>query len=465
MRHVINQSVENNQVGIPQSTDGIMMLFLKAVAVASTFVLDTAYLISSADDLTAMGITQAYDDANNVALYQQITEFYAQPNNGNGTLLWFVGVDKADEYPDYVGEDIFTELVHDTAATDFTQRAKGLGFCFEKPTVVQSAADFPSEVTDLLVALQAVQLTHFNAGFPWFAIIDGYNMSSTATPTTIQTMADKACPSLSMCITGTIGNGISAVGAALGRFAAISIGHGFGAVEDGPINVAGGFLTCSVVNKAGGVALVVGGIYTVYGPSNATVVYNAITYTPQKGKNQFTAVNGHTDFTATNNGYVVQNAKPVQSMKDADVNALGDKQYMFLRTWPENAGFFWNDAATTEDPTFQLYTQENNRVANYFASAARTFFTRFMGKNLPLEKTTGAVSQNWLNGQQENYFTTYVEPKDSDSGTGDITTGGIVITGPNFNSTRTLLYTVSILPTPIVGGANGLIRFTSTFTI
>ena len=90
MKHPINITVINDAVGITQPTDGIMMIFAKAVAVSGTFALSTPYLLTSPDDLTALGIDAAYDSTNSVAVYQQVNEYYSQA--GTGALLWLVGV-------------------------------------------------------------------------------------------------------------------------------------------------------------------------------------------------------------------------------------------------------------------------------------------------------------------------------------------------------------------------------------
>lgn len=461
MQHPINITVINDAVGITQPTDGIMMIFAKAVAVGSTFALSTPYPLTSPDDLTALGIDAAYDATNNVAVYQQVTEFYSQA--GTGAFLWLVGIAKATAYATFVASTSFQDLVRDTAIADPANRAKMLGFCYDVPTAVQSAADFPADVTALITALQTAQLDMFNQGYQWSAIIDGYNMSSTVTPASIGTMATKSAPSVSMCITGTQPNGVSAVGLALGRFSRISIGHGFGAVEDGPVNTNTAFLTnCVSIPSTG--TLTVGKTYTVYGPDGATVTYNSVTYnvgTIDK-PTQFIAVTGFTSFTSAGGGYVVDNWSPVVKLSPTYINQLGQKQYMFLRTWMNHNGFYWNDGATCELATKQLSTQEYNRVANSLSASALAFFINEMGKNLPLDQRSGNVDQGYLNAKQAQFYDQSINPLTVAAGTGDITNGSIIMTGPNFNATKTINFELIIIPTPILGAINGVIRFSST---
>jgi hypothetical protein len=456
MQHPINITVINDAVGITQSTDGIMMMFLKAVAVSGKLALNTAYLLTSPDDLTPLGIDAAYDTTNSVAVYQQVTEFYSQ--SGTGAVLWLVGVSKATAFATFVASTTFQDLVRYTAQADPANRAKMLGFCYDVPAAAQSAADFPADVTATLTALQAAQLDMFNQGYQWSAIVDGYNMSSTATPATIGTMATKACPSVSLCITGTKPNGVSAVGLALGRFSRISIGHGFGAVEDGPVNSNTAFLTNAVSIPTTG-ALTVGDTYTVYGPAGATVTYNSVTY--QVGQT-ILAVTGFTTFTATGGGFVVDNYTPVEGLSPAYINQLGQKQFLFLRPWFQHSGYYWNDGATCELATKQLSTQEYNRVVNSLSASALSFFINEMGKNLPLNTRTGNVDQGYLNAKQAQFYDQSINPLTVAAGTGDITNGSMTMTGPNFNATKTINFTLVIVPTPILGAINGVIRFSAT---
>lgn len=455
MEHPINITVINDAIGIPPSEDGIMMLFLKGIAVASTLALNTAYLLSKLSDAEDLGITAAYDSTNSVAVHQQISEFYNEA--GDGALLWIVVTAVAtNPYATYVASDVFKALVRYTGAADPLNRAKMIGICYEVPAATQAAADFPTDVTDTITALQLTQQSLFNEGYQFSAIIDGYKMSDTVTIANLGTMATKSAYSISLCITGNLPNGVSAVGEALGRFARISVGHGFGAVEDGPLSNTAAYLTNGATIPVTGV-LVVGKVYTVLGGS---ITYNSVV---KNIGDTFTAVTGFTTFTTAANGYVVTGATPVGSLQPSDVTSLGKKQFMFMRTWFNHSGFYWNDGATCEQPAKQLSTQEYNRVANKISADALTFFIDEMGKNLPLNTATGNVDQGYLNAKQAQFYQQYIGPISVvQGGTGDLSDGAIVITGLNFNVTKTLNFTIRIVPTPILGAVNGTITFTST---
>jgi hypothetical protein len=460
MKHSISIQVINNPVGIASSSDGVMMMFIKGIAIGSTLALNTAYLLTSWDDAQALGVSQAIDEANNVAMYQQLNEFYDNGIN-DGALLWVVFVAKATAYASYIGSEQMQGLVRYTAMADPANRAKMIGFCYEVPTTQQNANDFPADVTNSIPVIQATQSAMFQQGYQWSAILDGYNMSSTVSPSGIQTMANKSAQSVSLCITGTQPNGVSGVGLALGRFARIGIGHGFGEVADGAVTTNTAYLTNGVVvgenivSGTGGV-LVVGTTYIVL---NAPIIYNGVTY--QVG-DEFIAVTGHTSFTTSAGGYVAAGGTPVGTLSPTEVDQLGEKQYLFLRTWLNRSGFYWNDGATCTDPTLQLATQEYNRVANSLSADALNFFIGEMGKNLPLDVSTGNVSSTYLLAKQAEFYEQYISPLTVAAGSGDITDGSITITGVNFNATKTLNFTLRIVPTPILGNVNGVVEFSST---
>lgn len=461
MQHDINISIIDNTTGIPPSSDGVMGIFIQAVAIANTFSLNTAYPLTGMADLTALGINAAYDVTNGTAVFQQVNDFYTQA--GDGAILWLIGVPMNTAYTTYVATDTFDTLIRFTGQADPANRVKIVGLCYAPPAVTQSATDFPADVLNAITALQTKQLALFLAGYQFSGIIDGYNMAANKTPTQLGTMATNTAYAVSLCITGTQPNGVSAVGVALGRFARISIGHGFGAVKDGSINTPAAYLTNSVVVPPAN-ALIVGHTYTVLG---GPILYNSVTY--QIGA-QFTAVIGFTSYSTAAGGYVVDNITPVgnipgvasnqiNGLSPASIAQLGAKQFMFIRTWENKAGLFWNDASTCISSAKSLSSQEYNRVANSLSAAALAFFTEEMGSNLPLDKATGNVAQGWLNTEQEAYYDQYIGPLNDTGGTGDITDAALTVTGVNFNATRRLSFSLKIVASIILGGVDGTVEF------
>lgn len=462
--HEIDIAVQDTDTGIPQESDGIVGMFVWAVAVASTFNLNTAYLLTGMEDLDALGIDAAYDLANGTSVFQQVNDFYAQASDG--ALLWLIGVPVNTSYAAFVASDAFDALIRFTAQADFANRVKMIGLCYAPPTALQTDTDFPADVPAAITAAQTKQVALFLAGYQFSIIIDGYNMNSATSPVNLGSQATNSAYAVSLCITGTLPNGVSGVGLALGRFARISIGHGFGAVADGAINTPAAYLTNGIAVRPG-TALVVGHICTVIG---APVVYNSITYAVGA---QFTVLMGITAFTSAGGGYVADNCTPVSTipgaptstingLSPASIKALGQKQYMFIRSWETKSGLYWNDAATCISTTKSFSSQEYNRVANSLSAAALSFFTDDAGSNIPLDKASGNVAPGWLNTQQAKYTEEFIDPLNDTGGSGDITDAELIVTGNNFLAVKQLSFTLSIVPTPILGGIGGIVKFVAS---
>jgi len=452
MKHPISITVLNNAVGIAPSTDGVMMLFMQGVS-GTGLSYNTPYLLTQVSDAAALGINAAYDVTNSTAVFQQINDFYTQA--GTGALLWIVIVPMATAYTTYVASSTFSLMIRTTAQANPNNRAKMIGLCYAPPQALNTSTDFPSDVESCLTALQTAQQSLFAIGYQFSAIIDGYNMNSATAPASLAPLTTYTAFSVSLCITGTQPNGVSAVGLALGRFARITVGHGFGAVADGPVNTPTAYLTNGIQVAAGG-TLVIGDVCTVFG---GAVTYNSVVYNVGQ---TFTVVSGHLTFTTSAGGYVGVNVTYVQNLQPADVDALGLSNFMFLRTWYGHSGFFWNDGATAESSVLQLSTQEYNRVANSLSASALAFFIGQMGSNIPLNPQTGNVDQGYLNAKQAEFYATYIAPLTVANGSGDITDGALILSGPNFNSTKTMLFTLLIVPTPILGSVTGTVQFTAT---
>lgn len=460
--HNINITVDNNQIGIPTTTDGIMMMFIKGYAISNTLALDTLYKLTSLADGVALGLSVAFDEANSVAMYQQVNDFYDGSLN-DGAVLWVVFTAVTNNYATYVTTDTFENLVRQTAMSDPTQRAKMIGFCYEVPqSLNQTANDFPTDVLNSITAIQTVQKSMFLNYFQWSAILDGYNMNATVTPANLQTMANKAAYSVSLCITGTQPNGVSGVGLVLGRFARISVGHGLGAVADGAVATVAAYLTNSIaigeniISGTGGI-LQVGVKYLVL---NAPIRYNNTDYAVGT---TFTAIAGKTSFTTSKGGFVTTaNVTPVPTLtqgQDGQITQLGNKQYLFLCTQFQEPGFYWNDGGTCDDPTLALSSQEYNRVANSLSASALSFFTKQKGQNLPSVASTGAISPAWVANQQNQFSQDFITPMVNN---GDIVAATLVITGSDYEATGNLNFTLTIVRSTILGNVTGVVTFSVT---
>lgn len=455
--HNINITVNNNQIGTPASADGVMMIFVCGLQISNTLAVDTPYLLTSLSDGEALGMSQVFDEANNVYMWGHLNEFYDGGLN-DGALLWYVVPSVTNNYTQYVTTSTFRSLVQFTASANPLNRAKMLGFCYTVPQTVQSANVFLPDVLTAIPVIQAAELSMFVNYFQWSAILDGNNMNPTYTTATLPTMTTKQAQSVSLCITGTQPNGVSGVGLALGRFARISVGHGLGAVADGPVTTQTAYLTNgvtigeNVISGTGGV-LELGKIYTVI---NAPIVYNNITYQPGQS---FTVVAGHTSFTTSNGGYAVTGGTPINSLTQGaggDFTRLGNSQYLFLATQFGQSGFFWNDGATCTQVDLAESQQEYNRVANALSADALAFFTRFKGQGLPSLPSTGALAPGWISNQQNAFNQIYIVPLVN---SGDIVAATLLVTGPDYNATGNFNFTLTITRSTIFGNAIGVVTF------
>jgi hypothetical protein len=461
MTHQFQITVLNEAVGIPSDQDGIMGLIVQGVAVGGSLALDTPYLLTSTTDAAALGINAAYDVTNSTAVFQQINEFYAQA--GVGAYLWLQVCAMNTTYATYVGTNAFKNFVRFTAQADPTMQAKIIGLCYAPPTATQSGSDFPADVTATLTAGQTIQQSMFLLGYPFALIVDGYNMSSTVTPGTIGTQATNSAFAVSLCITGTKGNGVSAVGLALGKYSRISIGRGVGAVVDGALNTSTAFLTNGITIPATG-TLVVGNTYLVQG---GAITYNALPYAVGS---TFTAVLGETTFSTTAGGYVVYNSTPIGNivggsvvgLDETSLNTLGEKQFFFITTVQNISGLFWNDGATCTASTNFFCSMEYNRVMNSLAYDARAYFGLLRGLNLPSDTTTGALDPSFCLTKAASFKKTYITPLTAASGSGDISGGSISITGPTYAADGNVNFALSLVRATIVGNITGTAQFVLT---
>lgn len=462
MKHTITTTVIQTPLGAALSADGVAMLVCKAIAVGGTFALDTAYLLSQPSDLTTLGITELYDATNGLAVWQQVNEFYAEA--GTGAKLWIVGVAQATSFATYVAGTTFKGLVRGTMQTDQTLRAKMVGLCYDLPTATQTATDFKQDVLDTIAALYTCQQSMFQEHFEWFGIIDGTQMNASSSAwLTIASLTLQGKPTVGVCISGYNPWGISSVGALLGRAAVLTVGTSIGEVQndanaDYPVSSTSGYLTNGFVTKiiAGGTALTVGNTYLVAG---GNITYNGVVYGVG---NSFVAVTGFTSFTTTASGYLIyQNTAPkdVNKMIDnPDFQTLGTDNYLFLRTWFGKSGLWWNDGSMAADPSNPLSTIENNRVINKLDADLVAYLINLMNKKCPLDVKTGALDGGFLTSLETDFYNTYIQPLLPNEGSGDISGATIVFAGPNFNSTKTITYTLTYVSETPLGSATGTIQ-------
>lgn len=386
-------SLLNTPLGVPLSKDGVMMLISKAAAVSDTFALDTPYLITSLKEAETKGITASYDTANAVAFHQHISEFY--DNAGDGALLWIVGIAKATAYATFVASDTFKETIRLTKVADPLDVPKVIGLAYEVPATGQSSTDFPSDVTATLALLQSIKDELWTENIRVAFILDGFNMSTSVTMTTIGTIANKTTPCTAVCISGTKNNRVSSVGLALGALAKRTVGECIGSgVSVSPL------------------VLATGKVYLT---------------------NQL-------------------------DMDDKSINqplcdAFGAKNFLFIRKFGDNAGWYFHDDSTADAAEMSLSTLAANRIANKLCYSIYNYFLKIVNANpasalkgrgdgVVVDANTGNAADAWCFGKQADFKKTYIQPlKDS----GDIADASITVTGVNYTSLKKLTIKVKVV--------------------
>ena len=462
--HKITSTVSQTPLGAANNNAGIPIILCKAVAVGSTFSLNTAYLLSQPSDLTALGITEIYDATNGVAVYQQITEFYLEA--GTGAKCWLVGVAVGTAYATYVATSTFAGLIRNTTQGDATLRAKAVGLCFDLPTATQTSTDFKQDVLDTITALYTIQQSMFQEHYEWYGVIDGTQMNATASYwTSLVSLALRNKPTIGVAISGYKPWGIASVGALLGRAARISVGTSIGQVQnnqnaDDPVLSNTGYLTNGYVTKLISSGTLINlTTYLVAGADD--VVYNGVTYS--RGQTfQCTTAYGTAFTTASGLGYVIATGaapKDVLKMIDnPDFQSLGTGQFLFLRTWFGKSGIWWNDGSTAAATTNPLCTIENNRVVNDLDADLVAFLINLMNKKVPVDTKTGAIDNGFLKAKETDFYNTYIAPLLPDSGSGDISGATITFTGAKFNANKTIYYTLVYVAETPLGQATGTIQ-------
>lgn len=229
--------------GVRTTADGISGLVAHAVAVPSTFVLGTTYKLFSLRDAESLGITESYDDTNNLLLWYHIKEYYEETSLDAGTPLYIMGVAQSVS---------FVAMVEDTGIAygkKMMQDAKGeikqLGFAYNPisytPTLLNGVD------ADLITAVGKAQLLHdfsIDNAMPLNVVLEGKNGFSTpAAMQDFRAISGVKASNVAVCFgqdfdkadAKAIWNKHAAVGTLLGSIAARRVNESCGWVEVGNI--------------------------------------------------------------------------------------------------------------------------------------------------------------------------------------------------------------------------------------
>jgi len=223
----------NGQLGtVEENSDGLLALVIGAVAVASTFALDTPYTITSMDDLAALGITAA----NNAILYQRVSEFYDEADEGTKLILYGVSpavtMTELCDYTETAAGYIRNLIEKENGAL------KGIAIANVNTATAEESADGidPDVLTALPKAQQLAEWAATELYAPLFVILEGRNYDAS------KTLKDLSQESYNRCAVllgdTTSGSKGASVGILLGRIASIPVQRNIGRVKDGVLSPA-----------------------------------------------------------------------------------------------------------------------------------------------------------------------------------------------------------------------------------
>lgn len=249
----INIEFQNGQLGqVVALPDGIGGLLASAVAVGTTFLLDTPYQIKSMVDVAALGIIP---EVNNYVLYKTLKEFYAEA--GEGTELWLMGFAKTTKVSDWFTLDVTTGKAPAEKLLDAANGKLRFLFTAFSPTNAYVLTLLDGLDSDVLVATNLAQQIAENYTAkkyaPFFTIIEGYGFDGdkVALGTLTASNFNRAMIVLGDTEkrTGATASKGAAVGIVAGRFAKISVHVNIGKVRDGALSNINAFIVDTPVEQ------------------------------------------------------------------------------------------------------------------------------------------------------------------------------------------------------------------------
>lgn len=242
----INIEFQNGQLGqVVDLPDGVGGLLASAVAVGTTFLLDTPYQIKSMADVATLGIIP---DVNNYVLYKTLKEFYIEA--GEGTELWLMGFAKTTKVSDWFTLDVPTGKAPAEKLLDAANGKLRFLFTAFSPTVAYVLTLADGLDADVMVATNLAQVLAENYTAlkyaPFFTIIEGYAFDGDRVA-----LGDLSTASFNRVMialgdtekrTGTTASKGAAVGIVAGRFAKISVHVNIGKVRDGALSNLSAFI-------------------------------------------------------------------------------------------------------------------------------------------------------------------------------------------------------------------------------
>jgi len=222
---------ENGLLGsVTPSDDGVAALIATGVVVGTTFLLATPYLLTSLDNLTELGITEA----NNPTIYKAVKEFYTEAPTGS--KLWIYGVADTVKLTDMVDiTGVHGKKILNAANGEINilmlSKKDASGYT---PTVTDG---LDSDVYAAITKAQELAEWATDEKFaPCMVVIPGRHYSGT--PSDLADLGEKTDNRVCVLIGDSIkGSTDAAVGLLAGRISVIPVQRSIARVKSGAIGV------------------------------------------------------------------------------------------------------------------------------------------------------------------------------------------------------------------------------------
>lgn len=392
----INIELNNSTLSRRQPAEGNCALVYGAKGVTGVGVgakpiritsLDSYNAWASSDDATAKVIN------NDPHLLGIVSQFYK--NAGSGSLLWLIIVN--GEKGDFVTTNVaaLKYRIRQTTAGNYDDRPRIIGWCSQDN---DAASGFvPATIKAIIGSINTIQKDMFAEGIRFVNVL-----ASNVDATALNASTDAslyAAPSVALQITTTL----------------------FNTTVDSTTGAITAYVPIKDVGESIGILSAISVSESIGSHARPAVAQKAFYNDPE-------------DVTE------VSNTDP------ASIQALGKNQYLFHRPWP--TGIFYNDGATCNDSTTALSRLEFVRLGNAVCDDAQDFFSRVLNTQAPVE-SNGDLSRVYATQLENNFYNMYCQPRISQQQCSGIRVS-ISAQDNNFVSSRTIMVSIEILPSPNV---------------
>ncbi len=243
--------LSNGALGrIGATEDGDSALVLSGVAVSGKFALgDILGPFQQLADVEAAGIDSEYDSDNSTIAWKHCKDFFEEVNaqGAQGTNLYIIVVAMTQTLTSTCTEATTNSVKKLIEQTNGKVKLVGLTFTPDGSYTPSYSGQYEADLWTALAALKTTWDTQFGYKRPFRAIVEGRNFQGTVgSAKNIRDAATSPNVNMAMVVTGNdyeygAGSGYkskyAAVGAALGRAAAVKVNRNIGRVKNGPTKI------------------------------------------------------------------------------------------------------------------------------------------------------------------------------------------------------------------------------------